>query len=277
MDHLPDSEWPLTQSFSSETTGNTMCLILFAIDQHPDLPLVVAANRDEFYERPTEAMHWWSAPEILAGRDSRSGGTWLAITRDGSVAAVTNVRDGRPEAGERSRGNLPIAALERNTGDLKRELDASHAQFAGYNLVRANGQRGWYYSNRDSHPGRTLFRGAYGLSNHLLQSPWPKLVRLRHSLVKHMRETPVADLHDALIEALMDTTPAPDAFLPDTGVGLERERFLSAPFIRSEHYGTRATTIVSVHRNGEIQVTEQNWRARGETGPRQTFRWIRPS
>lgn len=252
-----------------------MCLILFAIGQHPDLPLVVAANRDEFYQRPTRAMHWWSSPEILAGKDEQSGGTWLGVTRDGQVAAVTNFRDGQPERGDWSRGQLPVQALTENSDQLDQHLRDTTDRFAGYNLFRVDARQGWYFSNRDSHPGRTLHRGVYGLSNHLLQSPWPKLVRLRKTLHDRLHDTPQSQLHDVLIDALMDTTPAPDAFLPDTGIGLERERFLSSPFIRSETYGTRATTIVSVHRDGTVSVTEQGWLRGGERGERQVFTWQR--
>lgn len=253
-----------------------MCLILFSINQHPELPLVVAANRDEFYDRPTTSMHWWSSPDMLAGKDELSGGTWLGITRSGTVAAVTNVRDGLPEKGALSRGLLPIWALDKEAGELDRTLHQTTEQFAGFNLIRVEADEGWYFSNRDSHPGRQLHRGVYGLSNHLLQSPWPKLVRLRATLYRRIHDTPVETLHSQLIEALMDNTPAPDAFLPDTGVSLDTERFLSSPFIRSETYGTRATTIVSVHRSGLIEVTEQSWLRGGTPGERQTFSWQRP-
>ncbi|ENO16842.1 NRDE family protein [Marinobacter nanhaiticus D15-8W] len=252
-----------------------MCLILFAIDQHPDLPLVVAANRDEFYDRPTRAMHWWPSPDILAGQDKQSGGTWLAVTRSGNVAAVTNFRDGQPGKGAWSRGQLPLWALTAEQAELERRLGESQHQFAGYNLVWATSADGWYYSNRDSHPGRGLHRGTYGLSNHLLQSPWPKLVRLRKTLTQLMHEAPAEELHESLTQALMDTSPAPDTYLPDTGVGLETERFLSSPFIRSDTYGTRATTIVSVHGDGRVNVTEQAWLREGATGERVSFSWNR--
>lgn len=252
-----------------------MCLILFAIDQHPELPLVVAANRDEFYDRPTHTMRWWSSPDILAGQDALSGGTWLAVSRSGEVAAVTNFRDGQPGKGTLSRGQLPLWALTMNQEALEEKIGESEDQFAGYNLLWMSPTTGWYHSNRDSHPGRWLPRGTFGLSNHLLQSPWPKLVRLRKTLTELMHEVPSADLHAPLIEALNDTSPAPDAFLPDTGVGLETERFLSSPFIRSETYGTRATTIVSVHRDGQVNVTEQGWLRDGAIGERTSFSWNR--
>lgn len=257
-----------------------MCLILFAIDQHPEFPLVMAANRDEFYDRPTTPMHWWSGEQCLAGRDDRSGGTWLAVSRTGIITAVTNVREGSGEPGRLTRGKLPLLALEQPTDRLKQDLADNGNLYAGFNLVHLSDREGWYYSNRDAHPGRTLHRGTYGLSNHLLQSPWPKLVRLREQLRGTLAtcdpQHPDA-LHEALLEPLGDSTPAPDNLLPDTGVGLAQERFLSSPFIASDFYGTRASTVVTLGRNGEIRVTEQQWGREGTQGERQHFRWQRPT
>lgn len=252
-----------------------MCLILFAINQHPELPLVVAANRDEYYQRPTDGMHWWHDGDILAGMDRESGGTWLSISRKGEVAAVTNFRDGRPEKAAISRGQLPLWALNQSQTELENTLNQARGELAGFNLIRLNTANGWYFSNRDSHPGRHLHRGAYGLSNHLLQSPWPKLVTMRKRLVELMQHGAQPSLHEQLINEMQEATPAPDHYLPDTGVALDVERFLSSPFIKSEHYGTRATTIVTVAATGEIQVTEQCWEQWGKPAERQTFRWQR--
>lgn len=253
-----------------------MCLILFAIDQHRDYPLVLAANRDEFYDRPTTPMHWWPDANLLAGRDDRSGGTWLAISPDGVISAVTNVREGSAEPGRLTRGDLPLMAQQQPRHEMHQHL-ADHASlYAGFNLIRLAGREGWYYSNRDAHPGRSLYRGNYGLSNHLLQSPWPKLVRLREQLrdtLAHARYDAPEALHQALLEQLHDTSPAPDHLLPDTGIGLDQERFLSPPFIQSELYGTRASTIITVARRGEIRVTEQTWSRGGAADERQSFCW----
>lgn len=254
-----------------------MCLILFSIDQHRDLPLVLAANRDEFYDRPTTAMHWWQDRNLLAGRDEQSGGTWLAVSPEGEVTAVTNVREGNTEAGRLTRGKLPLLAQERSRKEVKQELADTGGLYAGFNLIHLTRNDGWYYSNRDAHPGRTLYRGSYGLSNHLLQSPWPKLVRLREQLRQTLSEcTPDRPdaLHDSLIDQLRDTTPAPDHLLPDTGLDLAYERFLSPPFIESDFYGTRASTVVTVHRSGDIHVTEQAWGREGKKAERQSFHWV---
>lgn len=253
-----------------------MCLILFAIDQHCDFPLVLAANRDEFYHRPTAAMHWWAGHGLLAGRDDQSGGTWLAVSTGGQISAVTNVREGRVEDGSLTRGRLPLLAQQHPRSDLQQYLADRGSLYAGFNLIHLDSREGWYYSNRDAHPSRFLPRGTYGVSNHLLQSPWPKLVRMREQLRMTLASANPADpeaLHRQLVDQLQDTTPAPDHLLPDTGIGLTRERFLSSPFIASDQYGTRATTIVTLSRNGEIRVTEQSWGKYGTTGERQNFQW----
>lgn len=257
-----------------------MCLIAFAIGQSPEFPLVVAANRDEFFRRPTAAMDWWQddfGQRILAGRDLESGGTWLAVSADGAVAAVTNVREGSTEAGRQSRGELPLNAHRLSFSELQSSLDAEPGRYAGFNLVKLAGLGGWYYSNRDAHPGRQVFRGVYGLSNHLLQTPWPKLLRLRTAVgqcVEQACKTP-EPLHDQLLTLLQDTTPAPDRSLPDTGVGIETERFLSSPFILGDHYGTRATTVVTVSRQGRVSVTEQSWGPNAKTLEKRQFAWQR--
>ena len=257
-----------------------MCLIAFALGQNPHFPLVVAANRDEFFRRPTAAMDWWtteSGTRVLAGRDLLSGGTWLAINAGGEVSAVTNVREGTPETGRISRGELPLRALTDSRDQLDGYLHNNADQFSGFNLVHLTAGDGWYFSNRDAHPGRQIHRGVYGLSNHLLQTPWPKLLRLREAAgniiaaAGHNAEK----LHQELIPLLQDNTPAPDHLLPDTGVGLETERFLSSPFIVGSDYGTRATTVVTVSASGEIQVTEQSWGPDAETGERRHFHWQR--
>lgn len=257
-----------------------MCLIAFALGQNPHFPLVVAANRDEFFRRPTAAMDWWtteSGTRVLAGRDLLSGGTWLAVNADGEVSAVTNVREGTPETGRISRGELPLRALTESREQLEGYLLDKADQFSGFNLVRLSTESGWYFSNRDAHPGRHVHRGVYGLSNHLLQTPWPKLLRLRESAGEIIGAAGqnAEKLHNDLIPLLQDSTPAPDHLLPDTGVGLETERFLSSPFIVGTDYGTRATTVVTVSAGGEIQVTEQSWGPDAEPGERRHFHWQR--
>src|SRR5690554_6752901 len=179
--------------------------------------------------------------------------------------------------GRQSRGELPLKALALPRSQLQTDLNAEPGRYAGFNLVSLSGTGGWYYSNRDAHPGRQVFRGVYGLSNHLLQTPWPKLLRLR-TAVGHCVERAGADvdrLHQQLILLLKDSNPAPDHELPDTGVGIDTERFLSSPFIHGEHYGTRATTVVTVSRDGEIRVTEQSWAPFSSPLEQRQFSWQR--
>ncbi|MBL3557178.1 MULTISPECIES: NRDE family protein [Marinobacter] len=259
-----------------------MCLIVFSLRQHSDFPLVVAANRDEFFRRPTASMDWWTSEtagrEILAGRDLLSGGTWLAVDTDGKVSAVTNVREGSQAPGTNSRGELPLLALAQESDALESRLQQQKSRYSGFNLVNLNTQHGWYFSNRDAHPGRHVHRGTYGLSNHLLQTPWPKLLRLRNSvsgLLEKASSATTEELHQNLITQLQDTTPAPDHLLPDTGVDRETERFLSSPFIIGSDYGTRATTVVTVSASGEIRVTEQVWGPKGKKEDARAFCWQR--
>jgi uncharacterized protein with NRDE domain len=257
-----------------------MCLIAFTLGQNPHFPLVLAANRDEVFNRPTRAMDWWRTDDgtrILAGKDLRSNGTWLAITEDGRVSAVTNVREGMTDTAERSRGELPLRALIEPRHQLFQSLNNHASQYAGFNLIQLNAESGWYYSNRDAHPGRSIYQGAFGLSNHLLETPWPKLLRLRQALARTVTtaDNNAEKLHRELIELLQDPTPAPDHLLPDTGVGLDTERLLSSPFITGEHYGTRATTVFTISAEGQIRVTEQSWGPMAEKAECRQFGWQR--
>lgn len=257
-----------------------MCLIAFSLGQSARFPLVVAANRDEFFRRPTAHLDWWTTEagnRVLSGRDLKSGGTWLAVSPEGLVSAVTNVREGSPEAGHASRGELPLRALTESTVQLQESLTDNSSRYAGFNLVRLSEAKGWYYSNRDAQPGRSIYRGVYGLSNHLLQTPWPKLLRLREAvgLTVKSAEEDAEILHKNLTRLLQDTTPAPDHQLPNTGVHRDTERFLSSPFITGTEYGTRATTIVSVSITGEIYVSEQSWAPGGQPEEYRVYHWQR--
>lgn len=278
MIHTAHHEFTVT--YSNQRTRDAMCLIAFTLGQNRHFPLVLAANRDEFFNRPTLAMDWWrtnAGKHVLAGQDQRSGGTWLAITEDGHISAVTNVREGSGDAGQRTRGELPLRALAESKPHLFRSLGDHPNQYAGFNLIQLDTSGGWHYSNRDAHPGRQVYRGVFGLSNHLLQTPWPKLLRLRQSVADTVTaaEADTGVLHEQLISLLQDSTPAPDHLLPDTGVGLETERFLSSPFIIGEHYGTRATTVITISSDGAVQVTEQSWGPMAEKRGCRQFGWQR--
>ncbi len=238
-----------------------MCLILLAWHAHPAYPLVFAGNRDEAYARPSAPADFWpDAPGIHGGRDLEKGGTWLGLTLDGRIAAVTNYRDGPARhPAPRSRGELTAGYL-REGNDPVRYLDriAPHAaQYGGFSLLVGDGERIFSYSNRG--PGiEQLPAGVHGLSNHLLNTPWPKVTRGKQR-VADLLGTNEAELVRGLFDALADRVAAPDTELPDTGVGSGRERELSPAFIAGERYGTRASTVLLVSRGGEAFFAERRF------------------
>jgi len=241
-----------------------MCLILLAWRAHTEFPLVFAGNRDEAYERPTAAAAFWGDdPQIFGGRDLEMGGTWLGITRSGRIAAVTNYRDGIGGTAAHSRGELTASYLRGNEGPrsyLKRV--APHAKdYRGYSLIVGNQDLLFAQSNRGTGIDE-LARGVHGVSNHLLNTPWPKLVRGKQRLTGLLKAGE-AELAEGLFQALADRAVAPDAELPDSGVGLQRERELSPAFIAGERYGTRATTVILVSRRNEAVFVERRFGARG--------------
>jgi uncharacterized protein with NRDE domain len=248
-----------------------MCLIALALDAHPQYALVLAANRDEFHHRPTApASNWDDAPRIFGGRDLQSHGSWLALAHDGRWAAVTNVRRMiPPDPNAPSRGRL-IAQYLRETDTAERygkALQAEADRYAGFNLLLGDADGVWYLSNHDGFRRERLAPGVHAVSNATLDTPWPKLVALRASLQAWCAE----DRSDTstLLAALGRDRIADDAVLPDTGVGAEMERFLAPAFIRGDTYGTRASTVLTIDRNGHAHFTEHrfgpNGRPTGQT------------
>jgi uncharacterized protein with NRDE domain len=239
-----------------------VCLIAFNFRPSGDPFLVLAANRDEFHERPSRPLSWWRWPEgPLAGRDERAGGTWIAVDRGGRWAAVTNFRDPDAEGGRRSRGELPLRFLD---GDLDPErfvsdIHASRSEYGPFNLLAGNRGALWYCS---THGGpEAVGAGVHALSNGPLDAPWPKSRRVATAL----RGLDTADHVDIgrLFGLMDDREPAADGDLPDTGVGTDIERFLSPPFIVGERYGTRCTTVASL---GErCRVVERGFDRQGVT------------
>lgn len=237
-----------------------MCLILLSYDEHADYALVVAANRDEFYGRPTApAAFWDDAPHVLAGRDLEAGGTWMGMTRSGRWAAVTNYRDrGAHKEAAPSRGRLVADYLQQGTAPAAylNQLVPEADRYNGFNLlVGTPGDLG-YYSNRDG-AVRMLTPGLYGLSNHLLDTGWPKVERGRKQLRRLLEAGDVTA--DRLLDLLHDTTAPADEKLPDTGIGVAGERLLSPMFIESERYGTRSSTVLIVDRAGHVTFAERTY------------------
>ncbi len=237
-----------------------MCLIVVGWQQHPDFPLVVAANRDEFYARPTaDIARWADHRQIIAGRDLEAGGTWLGITDSGRFAAVTNVREPGLPKGACSRGALPRDYLAGQLGPEDYLASVRGDQYSGFNVLLADQKSLWYGSNRGG-PPRRLSPGVYGLSNHLLDSPWPKLLTARQGFAEALSRLPDSR---AFFDLLADDEIIPDHALPATGVPLEWERLLSAIFVRSETYGTRASTLLTVSAGQVIRLEERTFGPEG--------------
>ncbi len=222
-----------------------MCLILIALGLHEGYPLVIAANRDEFFGRPTQAASWDRQGQVLCGRDLRAGGTWLGVTRNGRFAALTNYREPRnyrPDAP--SRGHLVMDFLYGDMAPHKYLAGlANHGnEYNGFNLFVADPNEFWFYSNRGK-AARALEPGLYGASNATLDEPWPKLRRAKARIPAMLDGN--SDINPTnLMWLLLDTWQPPNEDLPDTGVGIETEKKLAPIFVRGEDYGTRCSTVI---------------------------------
>ena len=243
-----------------------MCLVLMALETHPEYSLIVAANRDEFYDRATApAASWPGAPSVLGGRDLKAGGSWLGIDRSGRFAAVTNYRQGQREpAAPRSRGRLVSDFLIGSTSaaEYMEAVRRDARLYNGFNLIVGDAFGFCYYSNQAERP-QGLAPGIYGLSNHLLDTPWPKVTSSKTAFDALMRENGPSLVND-LFSVLADRTRAPEHLLPATGVSAEWERLLSSAFIVSGNYGTRSSTVVLVGRDGKIVLIERSFGPKGK-------------
>jgi uncharacterized protein with NRDE domain len=236
-----------------------MCLILFAYQCDPEYPLVLLANRDEYYARATAPLsHWDDAPDILGGRDLVAGGTWMGLRTNGRFAALTNHRDPASPVGVRSRGALVADFLRGSMGCVEylSGVASVGSSYSGFNLLVGDGSGLYYFSNRGAGPV-AVAAGIHGLSNALLDTPWPKVLRgtaaLEQALASSVKPEP-----DRLLEILQERQIASDSELPDTGVGLEFERMLSPAFITSERYGTRSSSVLTVAASGEVEFVERS-------------------
>ena len=249
-----------------------MCLIALAHRVHPDYPLVVAANRDELYARPTaQAAFWQDQPSILAGRDLECMGTWLGVTTRGRFAAVTNFRDpSEKRSTARSRGGLVSDFLLSDAAPegFLAALAPHAGEYNGFNLIVGDGASLWYFGSREAE-ARAIEPGVHGLSNHRLDEPWPKVVRGRMAMEEALGE---ADPAPPLFAALADATGAPDDLLPDTGVGIAWERRLASPLITGPDYGTRSSTVLTATDGGAIFFEERTLGQTGEPEARRTER-----
>lgn len=223
-----------------------MCLIILAYQVHPVYKLIVAANRDEFLQRPTASAHYWEDnPNILAGRDLEKMGTWMGVTTGGRFSALTNYRDPKEVTeGTQSRGELVADALnfKGNLKDYMQDLAGKKDLYPGYNIVAGDRTDLYYYSNRGQELQK-LEPGIYGVSNHLLNTEWPKVQKGKEGMSKIIQGEP-EDMAEKLLELLQNADQAPDELLPNTGVSFEWERRLSPLFIKSVNYGTRSSTVL---------------------------------
>jgi len=238
-----------------------MCLIVFAWRPGHAQPLIVAANRDEFYARPSLPLAQWpDAPHVYAGRDQEAGGTWLGVNADGRFAALTNIRDPHQPPARKSRGELVARFLNGSLpiDEYLAEVNGRSIEYAGFNLLVGTRDELWHYNANDTEP--TLLKaGVYGLSNAGLNTPWPKLLKARAALAATLEDPQP----DALLSLLSDPQTAPFAELPDTGVGLATESLLSSVFIASPSYGTRASTALIVNADGTRRMVERSFGPQG--------------
>lgn len=238
-----------------------MCLILLAFKKHPLFRLIIAANRDEYYDRPSAPPGFWEdAPEVLAGRDLRAGGTWLGITRKGRIAAITNYRDpASTKKNAPSRGRLVSGFLmgKEAPDDYLRRVSEQGDAFNGFNLVVGEGEDIRWYSNRGERV-IALRPGLYGISNRLLDTPWPKVERAKQQMEELLRRE-AGPSPEELFQVLQDRTVPCDDRLPDTGVGLEWERMLSPSFVSSPIYGTRSSTLIFVEANDRVTFLDRTF------------------
>jgi uncharacterized protein with NRDE domain len=238
-----------------------MCVIFFSYKQIPEYPLILLANRDEFYERPTaKADYWEDFPHILAGRDLVGHGTWLGVTKTGRFSAVTNYRNPDQKRGTISRGNLVADFLKTETPlkEYLQNIEANSDKYTGFNLLIGEINFGknelFYYSNQEN-KSRKLEKGLYGLSNHLLDTPWRKVKKGKFVLAELLKNREFSK--EKFFELLSDKTLANDEDLPDTGIGYQREKLLSSIFIETPIYGTRCSTILTFDNNFEIDFEER--------------------
>jgi uncharacterized protein with NRDE domain len=236
-----------------------MCLLLVSFNSHSEYPLIVAANRDEFYSRPAEkASFWKDHSELLAGKDLEAGGTWLGITKNGRFAVITNYRDIKSiKDNAPTRGELVTDFLLTNNSpeEYGKGLFKKANDYNGFNLLFSDLKTFYYFSNQTSKL-RQLSAGVYGLSNHLLDTPWPKVVKSKDAFTKTISANKISA--DNLLEILADDRQADDDQLPDTGLSVELERIVSPIFIKSEKYGTRSSTVLIVDKQNKVLFIEKS-------------------
>lgn len=236
-----------------------MCLLAFNWKNHPDYKLILVANRDEFFERPSEALHEWPSG-FFGGKDLRAGGTWLGMHPNGRFAAITNFRDLKIQKEfSKSRGDLVKNYLEGDDDPLGylQSIEKEKAEYDGFNLLVGN-QESLYYLSNKADGIKELVKGIFGLSNALLETPWPKLTKAKNSLVHHI-ESGVFE-PEKLMQGQQSRETASEDTLPDTGATPEQEKLLSAQFINvGNYYGTINSTVLLWKHNGQVEMMERKF------------------
>jgi uncharacterized protein with NRDE domain len=252
-----------------------MCILFVAVNQHKDYPLIIAANRDEFFSRKTAKSHFWSEhPHVLAGRDIQAGGSWMGINQQGYLASLTNIRAPHTIKNDvSSRGEL-VSQFLQNPSKIKlyqQTLAATKEQYNGYNLLFGKWNELAVYNNHNNKLDY-LSNGFYGLSNADLNSPWPKINKGVNKLEQHCQNNQVI-IAEELFELLLDTSKAPDAELPTTGAPIEWERRLSSIFIQGQEYGTRSSTVLTVDKNQKVSWQERTYNNQAKCTSDQKFQF----
>jgi uncharacterized protein with NRDE domain len=238
-----------------------MCLIVFSYKNHPIYDLILAANRDEQYRRPARPAQFWKEnPDVLAGKDLSAGGTWMGINRSGGFAALTNYRDPSiNKVNPPSRGRIVLDYLAQQTEPARflEELDKEASKYMGFNLLAGTSTQMFHYSNQEAKIN-PIEPGVHGLSNHLLDTPWPKVVQAKTGLLSIIKQDKVSA--DSLFDLLQNDQPASQEKLPNTGIPKELEKSLSSIFIETEKYGTRSTTVLLIDKNGRVTFEERRYK-----------------
>lgn len=239
-----------------------MCIVNFHFQDHPMYKLIVVANRDEYYERPTKSAHFWEdEPNILAGRDLLQKGTWLGISKEGRFAAITNYRDpSMPETGRYSRGEIIRKYLTRGIEpeSFMNKLMKSRTNYGGYNIIFGNQNRLFHYNNILDE-SKIIDAGTHSVSNHSLNTPWPKVLKGKSNLQEYVQSHQENVHINDLFQIAADRSIAKDEELPHTGVGIEMERLLSPLFIKMENYGTRSSTILLIDKEDQVTFVERTF------------------
>ncbi len=235
-----------------------MCLIFVSLRNHPTYKLIIAANRDEFYQRKTApATFWVDQPTIVGGRDLEASGTWMAMNKNGKISMVTNYRDPlniNPNAPSRGQLVSDYLLMDAKPNDYLKSIEENGKAYNGFNLIVGSADELHYYSNYKGEV-EEIQSGLHGLSNHLLNTPWPKVTQGKEKMKSLLASRDVDPIK--LFDFLYDENKASDEKLPDTGVGLERERMLSSMFIKSPNYGTRCSTVVMIDHANDVYFSER--------------------